>query len=1330
MGRRLRMLWRLRDPERAPDVVVAPVRALVQRLGPHVEDVEPIVVAPRRAASTATSWSAALVGRRLPARGPGRAPGRGRRARLDRRRVPVDRRRAGAHRPVGRRGRPPHRVLRRPTSARPTTSTRSRSSRAASCCPPTRCASRAERLVGLEPWGREQWERLAEGLVVRRHGVVAAVADRRRARARSTCCGADAQVLLVEPRRMRDRAADLLAEEADLAAHAGRRRGAPPTTRRARLPAPAPRLRPAARPTPRRRRWHAASTCPRAPTRRRSQAAGVGPGRSATATGLVAQLRDAAARRLPRRRRRRRRGLGRAALPRPAARPRASSRRGRRRRPLERGCMLPRRQAGACSPRPTSPAAAAPTARARPRRRDAERLLRRPQGRRLRRAPPARRGPLRRHGQAGHRRRRARLPAARVPGRRQALRPVRPDRRRPPLHRRREPQPAPRWAATTGSEDQGQGAGRGAPRSPRSWSSSTRSGCNSRGHAFAPDTPWQRELEDAFPYEETPDQAQGHRRREGRHGGRAARWTAWSAATSASARPRWPSGPRSRRCRTASRWRCSCPPRCWPSSTSRPSATASPATRCGSRCCRRFLTPGQAKQGGRRASTSGEVDVVIGTHRLLSDDVTFKDLGLLVVDEEQRFGVTHKEADQAAADRRRRAHAHGHAHPPHAGDEPHRHPRPHAAQHAAGRAPADPHLRRRVRRPGRRRGHPPRAAARGPGLLRAQPGAGHRARGRPSSASSCPRPASPSPTGRWTRARLEQVVLDFWEGEYDVLVCTTIIESGIDMPTVNTLVVDRADLLGPRPAPPAPGPGRAGRASGPTPTCSTRRDRALTEEAYERLKTIGEATELGSGFKIAMRDLEIRGAGNLLGDRPVGPHRRGRLRPLLPDGQRGRGRAEGRGGAASRPRSSSTCRSTPTCPTDYVAKEELRLEAYRRLAAVTTEAEVDDIRAEWVDRYGPVPDAGRGAARGRPPAGRVRPPRRPRGQRRQGHGHRRRGCGPPASSPVKLKVSEEIRLKRLVPKGLYKADLGQLVGARPRAAASVAADLVDLLSTPVPGQGGRVAASALSDVTVDVAAVRSDRTGRARRRGWFVARRRQSLRSCPPCRHRRLASPARPPSRSPVSLPPACGSTVGRRRRSTTSRSRSPTSRTSSTRRVRATRRSAPPCSAQVGQEQLRRRGRRRSASFTQARTCRGAWRSCRSSSWWSPTASSRPRTVEARPTSDVAERRGRAARRASAPGGASTPCPTAHRRRPVRRGASPSFDKLQDRARQPTFERRAHGGARSEAADIRGQLALRHRGTPTTLTVDPPAGPRPAPARQQRQHRPPPPTARTSPAG
>ena len=122
--------------------------------------------------------------------------------------------------------------------------------------------------------------------------------------------------------------------------------------------------------------------------------------------------------------------------------------------------------------------------------------------------------------------------------------------------------------------------------------------------------------------------------------------------------------------------------------------------------------------------------------------------------------------------------------------------------------------------------------------------------------------------GQMDEGTLEKVVLDFWEGAYDVLVCTTIIESGIDMPTVNTLVVDRADLLGLGQLHQLRGRvGRAGQRAyaylfHPV-------DRVLSEQAYERLRTIGDHTELGSGFKIALRDLQIRGAGNLLGPGPV-----------------------------------------------------------------------------------------------------------------------------------------------------------------------------------------------------------------------------------------------------------------------------------------------------------------------------------------------------------------------------------------------------------------------------------------------------------------------------
>ena len=164
MGRRLRAMWRLRDPERAPAVVVAPVRALVQRLGPHVEDVEPVVVRPGEQARPRRARRAARR-RRLPARVPGRAPGRGRGAGLDRRRLPVDRRPPGAHRPVGRRGRPAHRVL-ASADQRSTDDVDDGRDLPVPRAAAHRRGPRAgrRRSSRTEPWGREQWERLAEGL--------------------------------------------------------------------------------------------------------------------------------------------------------------------------------------------------------------------------------------------------------------------------------------------------------------------------------------------------------------------------------------------------------------------------------------------------------------------------------------------------------------------------------------------------------------------------------------------------------------------------------------------------------------------------------------------------------------------------------------------------------------------------------------------------------------------------------------------------------------------------------------------------------------------------------------------------------------------------------------------------------------------------------------------------------------------------------------------------------------------------------------------------------------------------------------------------------------
>ncbi|MCE2512051.1 MAG: transcription-repair coupling factor [Acidimicrobiia bacterium] len=366
----------------------------------------------------------------------------------------------------------------------------------------------------------------------------------------------------------------------------------------------------------------------------------------------------------------------------------------------------------------------------------------------------------------------------------------------------------------------------------------------------------------------------------------------------------------------------------------------------------RFLTPPQAREV-LRGLEAGEVDVVVGTHRMLSADVSFKRLGLLVIDEEQRFGVRHKEAiksmradvdvltltatpvprtlemsltgirDMSLLDT------------PPADRQP---ILTYVGEHAD--RPVAEAIRRELLREGQifyvhnRVADIEHAAERVRSLVpEARVAVAH---------------------GQMDEGTLERVVLDFADYRYDVLVCTTIIESGIDMPTVNTLVVDRADRLGLGQLHQIRGRvGRAGRRAyaylfHPT-------DRVLGEDAYERLKTIGEATQLGSGYRIAMRDLEIRGAGNLLGEAQsghiaaVGYDLYCRLVNEAV--------AELRGEAIREPPEVSI--EVPVdahIPAEYISREAARLEAYRRLASVTGHDELDDIRAEWTDRFGPVPE--------------------------------------------------------------------------------------------------------------------------------------------------------------------------------------------------------------------------------------------------------------------------------------------------------------------------------------------------------------------------------------
>ena len=365
----------------------------------------------------------------------------------------------------------------------------------------------------------------------------------------------------------------------------------------------------------------------------------------------------------------------------------------------------------------------------------------------------------------------------------------------------------------------------------------------------------------------------------------------------------------------------------------------------------RFLTNAEARkvlEGVR----SGDVDVVIGTHRLLSEDLTFKRLGLLVVDEEQRFGVNHKERIKQIA-----------------------HnvdvltltatPIPRTLEMSltgirdlsllqtapAERQPILTYVsefdQRAVAEAIRRE------------LLRE--GQVFYVHNRVQTIEQCatdlaelvPEARIAVAHGQMDEGSLERVVVDFWEGQYDVLVCTTIIESGIDMPTVNTLVVERADRLGLGQLHQIRGRvGRAGQRA--YAYLFWPQNMELSETAYERLKTIGESTELGSGFRIAMRDLELRGAGNLLGT-----------------GQSGHIAAVGYDlycqmvveaiaelNGEVQPEPAEIKVDLPLAaflPAEYVAREDLRVDAYRRLATVTTLAEVDDIAAEWNDRYGDPP---------------------------------------------------------------------------------------------------------------------------------------------------------------------------------------------------------------------------------------------------------------------------------------------------------------------------------------------------------------------------------------
>ena len=349
----------------------------------------------------------------------------------------------------------------------------------------------------------------------------------------------------------------------------------------------------------------------------------------------------------------------------------------------------------------------------------------------------------------------------------------------------------------------------------------------------------------------------------------------------------------------------------------------------------------------------GQVDVVVGTHRLLSGEIAFKDLGLVIIDEEQRFGVEHKEQLKRL--------------------------RTHVDVLAMSATPIPRTLEMAITgiremstimTPPEER-HPVLTFA-GPydesqvtaairrELLRE--GQVFYVHNRVQSIDKTARRISElvpearvvTAHGQMSEQRLEQVMIDFWERRADVLVCTTIVEAGLDISTANTLLVDRSDVLGLSQLHQLRG--RVGR--------SRERgyayflyppDKPLTETAHDRLATIAAHSDLGAGMAVAMKDLEIRGAGNLLGG-----EQSGHIADVGFDlyiRLVGEAVAEFRGhDTEPDPEVRIELPIDAHLPTDYVESERLRLEMYKRLAEVRAEADVKAVEAELHDRYGPPPE--------------------------------------------------------------------------------------------------------------------------------------------------------------------------------------------------------------------------------------------------------------------------------------------------------------------------------------------------------------------------------------
>jgi transcription-repair coupling factor (superfamily II helicase) len=472
------------------------------------------------------------------------------------------------------------------------------------------------------------------------------------------------------------------------------------------------------------------------------------------------------------------------------------------------------------------------------------------------------------------------------------------------------------------------------------------------GHAFDPDTPWQGEFEAAFPYEETPDQltAIADVKRDMELDAPMDRLVFGDVGfgkTEVALRAMFKAVQDGKQAAILV-----------PTTLLAQQHFATLEERFAPFPIRvevlsRFLTPPQQRKVVAGIA-DGSVDAVVGTHRLLSTDVEFNDLGLLVVDEEQRFGVSAKDklkALRASVDVLTLTAT----------------PIPRTLEMALTgirevskirTAPEDRHPILTYVGPNDEQAVS--AAIRREMLREGQVFYVHNRIQSIDHAVARLRDLVPDARyavahGRMSEGQLEQVMYDFWNRDYDVLVATTIIESGLDLPQVNTLIVERADRLGL--AQLYQLRGRVGRSSQRAYAYLFHPpEERIGENAYRRLEAIGEFSDLGSGFELAMRDLEIRGAGSILSETQSGQIAAvgfDLYTELVAEAVQ-----ELKGEPIEREEEHEVRIDLPLDArlTDaYVPDADGRLEAYRRLAAATTEDDVDDVVAEWEDRFGSLP---------------------------------------------------------------------------------------------------------------------------------------------------------------------------------------------------------------------------------------------------------------------------------------------------------------------------------------------------------------------------------------